>query len=106
MSQTIDPMPRTAEPWTRNTSHGWLWNQIDHLLYWRENREKHPVSRKTYLRLCWLGMFGAHHFYAKRPVWGIIYLLTFWSGFSAAMTLIDAMIAIPMKPDENGVIWL
>ena len=53
-----------------------------------------------------LGAFGAHQFYAKRPVLGLLYLATFWSGFSAAMTIVDFIIAVPMKPDENGNIWL
>ena len=47
-----------------------------------------------------------HGFYAKRPVLGLLYLATFWSGFSAAMTIVDFIIAVPMKPDENGNIWL
>ena len=37
---------------------------------------------------------------------GLLYLATFWSGFSAAMTIVDFIIAVPMKPDENGNIWL
>ena len=40
------------------------------------------------------------------PVLGLLYLATFWSGFSAAMTIVDFIIAVPMKPDENGNIWL
>ena len=43
---------------------------------------------------------------AKRPVLGLLYLATFWSGFSAAMTIVDFIIAVPMKPDEDGNIWL
>lgn len=50
--------------------------------------------------------FGAHQFYAKRPILGVLYLATCWSGFSIAMTLVDAIIAVPMKPDENGLILL
>lgn len=92
--------------WTKDPNHGFIWNSIDHLLTWHANREKHCVSRKKYLRLCWLGMFGAHQFYAKRPILGVLYLATFWSGFSFAMTLIDVIIAVPMKPDEDGNIWL
>ena len=68
--------------------------------------KKHCVSRKKYMRLCILGAFGAHQFYAKRPVLGLLYLATFWSGFSAAMTIVDFIIAVPMKPDEDGNIWL
>ena len=37
---------------------------------------------------------------------GVLYLATCWSGFSIAMTLVDAIIAVPMKPDENGLILL
>lgn len=37
---------------------------------------------------------------------GLLYLVTCWSGLSIAMTMIDAMIAVPMKPDENGIIYL
>ena len=92
--------------WVKDPDHGFIWNTIDHLLYWREHREKHCVSRKKYMRLCILGAFGAHQFYAKRPVLGLLYLATFWSGFSAAMTSVDFIIAVPMKPDENGNIWL
>ena len=81
--------------WQKDPNHGFIWNCIDHLATWYDGREKHAVNRKIYLRLCILGIFGAHQFYAKR-----------WSGFSIAMTLVDAIIAVPMKPDENGLILL
>ena len=55
--------------WVKDPDHGIIWNTIDHLLYWKEHREKHCVSRKKYMRLCILGAFGAHQFYAKRPCW-------------------------------------
>ena len=58
--------------WVKDPDHGFIWNTIDHLLYWREHREKHCVSRKKYMRLCILGAFGAHQFYAKRPVLGLL----------------------------------
>ena len=67
--------------WGKDPDHGFIWNTIDHLLYWREHREKHCVSRKKYMRLCILGAFGAHQFYAKRPVLGLLYLATFWSRY-------------------------
>ena len=72
--------------------------------YTGENTVKSTVSAAR--SLCILGAFGAHQFYAKRPVLGLLYLATFWSGFSAAMTIVDFIIAVPMKPDENGNIWL
>ena len=73
-------------------SHGPLWRLIDCAVTAHANRAKVPVNRKAYLRWCFLGVFGAQR--------------TCWSGFSIAMTMIDAMIAVPMKPDENGIIYL
>lgn len=96
----------TYVPWEPEQKHGPLWHLIDNAFTWSANREKHCVNRKKYLRLCWLGIFGAHRFYSKRYILGVLYLAMCWTGFSVGMTLIDAMIAIPMKPDENGNIWL
>lgn len=79
---------------------------IEYLLTVRERRIKQPIKRKTYLWLCLLGAFGAHRFYAKQWFTATVYLLTFWTGFSTAMTIIDVMMVLPMKPDENGIIWL
>lgn len=89
-----------------DTHHNFLWRLINRVLRYREERVKQPVKRKTYLWLCLLGIFGAHRFYAKQWITGTFYLLTCWTGFSIAMTIIDAMIVVPMKPDENGVIYL
>ncbi len=60
------------------------------------------VNRKTYCWLCLLGIVGAHHFYAKHWVKGLVYLALCWTGISAAMGLIDWMAAVPKTPDENG----
>lgn len=79
---------------------------IDAFFNRRDARQKQCVSRKTYLRLCILGMFGAHRFYTKQWGTAILYLLTCWTGFSAAMTLVDAITVAPMKPDENGNIMI
>lgn len=35
----------------------------------------------------------------------MVYLLTCWTGFSFAMTLIDVMV-VPMKTDEKGILYL
>lgn len=72
----------------------------------RDKRTKVPVNRKKYLWLCLIGIFGAHRFYAKQYFTGIVYLLLFWSGFSISMTIIDWMIVVPMKADENGNIYI
>lgn len=83
-----------------------LGRAIDYILTARERRIKQPIKKKTYLWLCLLGAFGLHRFYAKQWFTATVYLLTCWTGFSMAMTIIDAMIVIPMKADENGIIWL
>lgn len=72
----------------------------------REARVKHPVKKKTYLWLGLLGIFGAHRFYAKHYVLGVVYLLLCWTGISITMTLIDLMEVAPMEADENGYIML
>ena len=46
--------------WTKDPDHGFIWNSIEHYFYWKENRQRHEVNRKKYLRLCILGAFGAH----------------------------------------------
>lgn len=73
---------------------------------WRDARPKHSISKKTYLKLMLLGIVGAHRFYAKQYVTGVLYLLACWTGFSIAMTIIDLLVVIPMKPDENGHILM
>lgn len=66
-----------------------------------------PLKKKTYIWLAvLLGWAGAHRFYSKQYPTAILYLIMCWSGFSFAMTVVDLMIAIPKKPDENGNIYL
>ncbi len=73
----------------------------------KEKQVKIPVSRKKYLLLAvFTGWMGGHRFYAKHYVTAVFYLLLFWTGFPLAMTLVDLMIALPMKPDENGMIMM
>ena len=72
----------------------------------REARQKRAVRKRTYMWLLLLGIFGAHRFYARQYPTAILYLATCWCGFSVAMTIIDALIVIPMPPDENGNILL
>lgn len=72
----------------------------------RDAREKQLVSKKKYMLLMLLGVFGAHRFYAKQYPTAILYLATCWCGFSVAMTVIDVLAVIPMQPDENGNILL
>ncbi len=73
----------------------------------KDAREKVTVNKKKHLLLMiFLGVFGAHRFRTKQYPIAILYLLTCWTGFSLAMTLIDLLIVIPMKPDENGNICI
>jgi TM2 domain-containing membrane protein YozV len=49
---------------------------------------------------------GGHRFYAKQYPLAMLYLLLFWTGFGAAMTIIDLLIVIPKQVDENGMICM
>lgn len=73
----------------------------------KDAKEKVTVSKKKHLLLCiFLGWAGGHRFHTKQYVLGIVYLLTCWTGFSAAMSIIDLMVIIPMQADENGNIQI
>lgn len=73
----------------------------------RETREKQVLNKKKYILLAiFTGWFGGHRFYARQWLTAVLYLLFFWCGFPAAMTIVDLMIVIPMKPNENGNILL
>lgn len=97
---------REAAGVTDETHHNPLWRLIDRIFRIRERRVKQPVRKKTYLWLCLLGAFGAHRFYAKQWVTAVLYLLTCWTCFSFAMTIIDVMVVLPMKADEKGILYL
>jgi len=71
----------------------------------KENRPKVKCNRKTYLLLAvLLGWCGGHRFYSRQWIWGILYLVFFWTGIPLAMTIIDLLIAIPLPVDEEGFI--
>ncbi|MBR5564569.1 MAG: TM2 domain-containing protein [Roseburia sp.] len=73
----------------------------------REAQAQIPIKKKTYIWLAvLLGWLGGHRFYTKQYVTAVLYLLTCWTGFSLSMTLIDLMIVLPKKQDENGNIYL
>ncbi len=75
---------------------------------WYKSRVKaHAVAKKTYLILLVLtGWMGGHRYYEHRWMLGILYSAFFWTGVPLAMCLIDAMIVIPKKTDEQGLIIL
>lgn len=65
----------------------------------------HTFHKKTYLLLLlFTGFLGGHRYYEGRRGLGILYTLFCWTGVPLAMCLIDAMIVIPVKADENGMV--
>ena len=67
------------------------------------------VSRKKYIILALTcGWFcGAHRWYAGEKGWAVVYLLTFWTGFAAAMTIVDLLLLwLKYEPDDDGMITI
>ncbi|MBQ9613768.1 MAG: TM2 domain-containing protein [Lachnospiraceae bacterium] len=93
---------------SENSERKALWIRFGEWYY--DFKERHtvllPVKRKTYCWLCLLGIIGAHHFYAKHWIKGLVYLAFCWTGIPGVMGLIDWMIAVPKEPDENGMILI
>lgn len=74
---------------------------------YKENRVRHSVKKSTYIWLTvLLGWCGMHRFYEKRWKLGLFYLLTSWTGFGIALAVVDFMIAVPIKADEDGMILI
>ena len=74
-----------------------------------EPKQKEPciVNRKKYFWFLMLtGWCGGHMFYAKKYGVGALYLALFWTGFPLASSIVDWLIWLPKKPDENGNIEL
>ena len=71
----------------------------------KDAREKILVSKK---RLLWtallLGWCGGHRFLLKQNILGMVYLCFCWTCFPIAMTIVDILEYIPLKPDENGMV--
>ena len=84
------------------------WQKAGDVIAEKLDREPVLVNRKKYIKMAtFCGWFcGAHRFYTKQPVMGVLYLVFCWSGVPFAMTLIDLMIALPKKADEDGNILL
>ena len=73
----------------------------------RDAKEKVALSKKKYILLAiFTGWMGGHRFYARQYLLGILYLAFFWTGFGAAMTIIDLLVVIPKEADENGMILI
>lgn len=84
------------------------WKKVGDWLAKRSDNARRHVSRRTYIKLALTcGWFcGAHRFYAGQKLLGTLYLLFCWTGIPFAMTLVDLMIALPMQPDQSGMIEL
>lgn len=84
------------------------WHYIGDFIAARTKDGPITVNRKKYI--CFAascGWFcGAHQFYAKRYILGVLYILFFWTAIPFAMTLIDLMIALPKVANEDGIIEL
>lgn len=82
------------------------WIRLGDKIALKLDRDKVKVNRRTYIKLAMgIGWFcGAHRFYCKQRLTGMLYLLFCWTGIPFAMTLIDLMIILPMKPDNYGMI--
>ena len=73
----------------------------------REEQEKVCVSKRKYVwTAVLLGWAGGHRFLVKQWKVGLLYLAVCWCGFSMAHTVVDLLIVLPMKPDENGNIMM
>lgn len=85
-----------------------IWGPIWRLVEWVHSKKvEHTVNKKTYLvLLVLLGWIGGHRWYEHRTIVALFYTAFFWTGFPLAMCIIDAMIVIPKKADENGCIVL
>lgn len=82
-----------------------LWKVLSAYFEKKEVKPKQisVVNRKKYLYfLIFTGWCGGHMFYAKKYSTAWLYLLFFWTGFPTAMAIVDWLIWLPKKSDENG----
>lgn len=84
--------PQYVSPTNSPDSQKLMWeyegNSHNHAAMCPEPTSRIRVSlTEAYLLMIVLGIFGAHHFYLKRPRWGLLYLFTF--GLLGAGWLID-----------------
>lgn len=80
---------------------------IDYLFALKEKRKPVRVKRSTYLLVALLlGWCGGHRYLSKQYGLFVAYLLLFWTGIPVAMTIIDLLIAIPIKQDNDGYIMV
>ena len=69
----------------------------------QDARERVLVNKKKLMWVAFLlGWCGGHRFMLKQKWVGLLYLAFCWTSFPIAMTIVDFLQYIPMKPDENG----
>jgi TM2 domain-containing membrane protein YozV len=87
--------------------HGRISNAISRFFDRQEAKKEITLNKKKYLLLAiFTGWMGGHRFYARQYPVAILYLLLSWTGFGAAMTIVDLLIVIPKQCDENGMMIL
>lgn len=68
---------------------------------------KTAVNKVVYALLAiLLGAFGIHKFYAGKPTSGVLYLIFCWTFIPGLISLIEGIMAIAAKEDENGNIYV
>lgn len=61
------------------------------------------VNKVLYIVLAiFLGSFGVHKFYARKPVVGLIFLVFCWTAIPHILAIIGAIITLFKPADENG----
>ncbi len=67
-------------------------------------RQKRAMGNKSRIAAALLAFFlgglGAHKFYLGRPIWGIVYLLFFWTLIPAIIAFIEFIVYLCMS-DES-----
>ena len=107
LAQAEDELHRLREEHGIEEKQGIIVRTINRYYEWKDNRTKHLVSKKLYLVLnVFLGWCGGHRFYERRWLLGLFYLALCWTGFPAMLCAVDLFAVIPLKPDENGKIWM
>lgn len=65
------------------------------------------VNKVVYCLLTlFLGSIGVHKFYAGKTGTGILYLVFCWTGVPIFLALIDLIVALCKKSDNNGMILI
>ena len=89
------------------TTYG-FWGKLYKVMDYCSKKTPHArVKKSTYLIfLVLLGWMGGHRYYEKRYYVGLLYTAFCWTGIPFIMCVVDAMIVIPKKPGEDGLIQM